>query len=271
MEKGRGLALAIVLCAVSILFPLGWPAMPSYIARIGVYFFGVMAVIIILSYLPSLFRKKTVSELSPLSSFPDKYYESILDIKGEEPSSRPSMLDNMTLVYLSITSFALLGAITTKIPIHFNLEWVLLFLVYAGLPSWLLVDMFIFERRQNRLGKSRVATPPRTIILSSDIQTVFNKCLKILDMMNTTRIIVERPRLIKAWQREKSRRGNVITVNLNRGRGKGTSTKIEIVSDSQWTTTRWDFRHVNRRNVDTFERLIISEIGQSEAIGLKER
>jgi len=268
MEKGKGILLAGAFAYLFSLLDSEWPKMFHLATPIGIAICSILIIVILLSYTPiwqRLLGGKSIAILPPTSPIPDNYYQNIINIKGKEPSNYPPAWINIVLnvCYLIMLTAVIILLGIEKTPVHFTPIWIFFFLFLVVLPLWFLVDTNIIEPRQNRLGKSKVAMP-KTIILSSDIDMVFNKCLKVLDMMKTTKVIVERPKFIKAWQPDNMRGNRVITVNLSRRRGKEAKTKIDILSDSQWTTTKWDFFHGNRKNVDTFERLITSDAGHIE-------
>jgi hypothetical protein len=156
------------------------------------------------------------------------------------------MLVASVLPLLALGVLSIYLWITDKMPLRPNVitvVYVTLFIIY---PIAFLLNLFIFEPRQRKLGKSRVAKES-TIVITGAINDIFDKCYKALDVMGFAPVALERPKLIEAHKKD-----NLIKINCHTRAGK---VSIFIQSDGLWTTTRIDFG-LNRRNLERFERLI---------------
>jgi uncharacterized protein (DUF1499 family) len=185
-------------------------------------------------------------------------------IKGQEPSRQPHIVFSTVLsaccliIFLSGLYFAYL-IIVGKIPIPNSPNLLLLFLIFVAFPIYGLVDLWFLNRKYYRLNRSKVAKQAE-IVFKSDVNTVFEKCLKILDVrpQQTSTIEIEPPKLIKAQIR-----GSIITIAVrNIGHNQA---KVNIESDSQWRTVKFDFG-VNQRNIDKIVRLLILEMGSTSIV-----
>jgi hypothetical protein len=151
--------------------------------------------------------------------------------------------------------------ITGKETLHNNLTWLLIIILFIGLPILSLVDTFFLERKSYNLKRSPIARHGE-IILKSDIYTVFDICHKVLYIKpkKTSQISVTRPKVIQALIA-----GHMITITNRRLRGG--QVKVIVESDSQWRTTKIDFWGINQRNVDKIIRLICSEVSHPQTMG----
>ena len=184
---------------------------------------------------------------------PNVNYDTTVRIKSEEPNNHPPIVYYVLMVLNGVLIFAFgVWIITLAIvgntwqQVNANI-WLIFFLISVVFPIWMIVDIMVFDRRQRKLGKSHVAKE-KTIDLKGDANTMFDRCWQVIHTSESSIIIMEKPKLIKArW------RNSIMTVTVaNLGHG---SVRVRISSDSRWVTTRWDFGK-NQKNVDTFDSLL---------------
>jgi hypothetical protein len=270
MQVRRGnIAIIFLALAVPILFwvlPYQVKTMPMWICYLVDIICGLVIIGGILALTPlwdKLFKKKPIQTLpSDSVSVPSTdTYSSIVKITAQEPSKRPPMIIDIALIIYSLIMLAsgtwvmYLAVVGNLLPEELDLSWLMFILFVIAFPIWIFVDTLFIERRQRKLGRSRVAKE-KTIYLYDKVDGVFDRCLQAVGTRQSSIFIMERPKLIKA------RWGNsILTVTVtNMGRGK---VKVHIFSDSRWTTTKWD-SGINQKNIDAFERLICSELNHDD-------
>jgi len=174
----------------------------------------------------------------------------LLKVEQREPSRRPPViLLVLTLVPASILLtfgvWAIYTWITGRIEVHMD-SWTVLFLVmFIGLPLFIMIDNFFTLPKQYKRGRSHVAKEAM-VTVANDIDTVFDACYRVLDSMQATITVLEKPNLLKA-----KLRNSVMTIKIRRI--KGSKVQIYILSDSRWLTVKWDAGD-NQRNIDRFLR-----------------
>lgn len=230
-------------------------AMPDSVFYIGITLCSVVIIGSILALTPiwkKLFNTKSISMPVAID------YSTTIKEQGQEPSNNPPSAFNyiLTACSLLMLAFGLLSAylwITGRIMGQINLHWMFFFIVFIILPILALLDILVWERKYYKVGKS-AKYEEKTIIMLDDINNIFNRCLKVLNIkpMETSVIRIDRPKLIKAHIA-----GSIVTIKA-RHMAKGL-VNIHILSDSKWITTKIDFG-INRRNVDKIARLIRLEM-----------
>jgi len=227
--------------------------MPDSVFYIGVTICSIAIVLSILAITPlwnRLFsiRPATVPIMTDYSNTIREY--------GREPSNKPPSALNYILIASSIIMllfgslaayFWLTGGITGQI----NLYWIMFFAVFIGIPILTLLDIFVWEKKYYKLGKS-ARHAEKTITVKDNINNIFNRGLRVLNIKptETSVIKIDRPKLIKAQIA-----GFIVTIKT-RHVLKGL-VNIYILSDSRWLTTKFDWG-VNQKNVDKIDRLIHS-------------
>jgi len=94
-------------------------------------------------------------------------------------------------------------------------------------------------------GRSHVTKEAR-ITVTNDADAVFDACYRVLDSMQATIRIMERPNLLKAKVKD-----SMITITIIEI--EGSKVRVYVLSDSKWLTVRWD-GGANQRNIDNFLR-----------------
>ncbi len=121
-------------------------------------------------------------------------------------------------------------------------------------PILAFVDVFYWQRRQYKLGRSSVYKD-KIIKIDGDKNKVFDTCFEILDTIPKSTILKSvKPKSVRALIGE-----YIITVIIKSIRNK--KVEIHIESDSVWMTTRIDWG-VNQRGINKLDRLIRAKIGQ---------
>ncbi len=262
MQIRRGniatILLAIALPVLFFVLPYRVEAVPNWVVYLVISICGLVIIGSILAFTPlwDKFSKKEPIQALPSDSdsIPStNAYSSIVRITAQEPSKHPPVIVNTVLVICSLITLAfgiwimymaILGGV---IPRDFDAGWLMVILFLIVSPIWILVDTIIIEGKQRKLGRSRVAKE-KTVDLHDKADTVFDRCLQAIGTWQSSIIAMNRPKLVKArW------RNSIMTATVtNMGHGR---VRVHILSDSKWTTTKWDFG-INQRNVDTFERLL---------------
>lgn len=236
--------------------------MPFYVRIIGLIISAVGLAVFWLC----LSRRKPMA-VSPIVGV---NYKDISKAKREKQlSRRPPLWFDIVQNVLCVVMLAtiIIVFVVVKPTVSFNTEWIFFFLFWVGLPLLLLADAIIIEPKQYAKGRS-CGWQDNEFTAPGDIDSIFDRCLKVLDMMNTIRITVNRPKIIEVWQQNSARGNHIITVTVNRKGSKEHEARIHVESDSQLMTAKWDFLHGNRENVHTFERLIRAE---GNGIGRKDK
>ncbi|MBL7208853.1 MAG: hypothetical protein ISS52_02020 [Dehalococcoidia bacterium] len=261
LRNARYLLLIAIVFFVSSIVVGTWPWARNYLQLIAIAFFVIIILVVAWPWIGTGFqrRTRTVSVGADIST---GNYENIEWIQGPEPNNRPPVLFNriLTACSLILLTFGLLSVylwITGRIVGQTSLSWMFFFVVFIVFPILALLDIYIWEKKCYKSGRSARAKD-NTIILRGDINEVFNRCLKVIDarvrMRTNSRIIMmDRPKRIKALIG-----GFVISVTTRRMRDN--KVRIYFLSDCQWVTTKIDFR-MNQRNVDRFDRLLRLEMG----------
>lgn len=234
-------------------------AIPNWLIYPIISICGLIVIGSILALTPlwdRLFKKEPVQTLPSEgdSSIPfTNMYSSIVRIKSREPSKYPPVVFETALVICSLILLAsgtwiIYLAISSRVILRdFNTSWLMFILLIIVLPLWILVDTFIVERKQRKLGRSRVAKE-KTVDLDDEPDAVFEKCRRAIIEEQSSIIALDRLKLIKAQWRK-----SIVTLTItNMGHGR---VRVHILSDSKWITTKWDFG-TNQKNVDAFERLL---------------
>jgi len=204
---------------------------------------------------------KTVTAMARTSDVEN--YKEVLSIQRQEPSNRPSVLSQIisTICSFIIITYGLIllnfwriGKLTMQI----NLYWFLFLVFFIAFPIFIILDTYVWERKYYKLGKSAVEKH-ETITLYGDIDKIFYRCLKVIreriKLRKNSRILkMEKPKFIKALIG-----GSIITIETRQV--EKDVTEIYCQSDSQWLTAKFDWG-TNQRNVDKFECLILTEVGQ---------
>lgn len=176
--------------------------------------------------------------------------EGLLKIEQRELNRRPPVILSIISLICAFWLLVFGGVgiylwIARIIKFEMNL-WTALFLViFIGFPLFIIAEYFGIERHYYKLGKSHVAKEAK-VTLANDVDAVFDACHRVLDSMQATIKIVEKPRLLKANIED-----SVMTIRIRRI--KGPKVQIYVLSDSKWLTVRWD-AGANQRNIDSFLR-----------------
>lgn len=125
----------------------------------------------------------------------------------------------------------------------------LFFVLFMGVPVYILVDHFLIQPKYYKLGRSLVAKEARAVV-ANDADTVFDASHRVLGSMQAAIRKMDKPRLLKA------RVGNSVMTIKIRGL-KGSKARVYMLSDSKWLTVKWD-AGANQRNVDRF----LQELGK---------
>jgi len=203
--------------------------------------FGIVAILFIVGIIPftplwdKLFKKKLVASSHPI--IPDSDYDNVYRIIQSEPSRKPPLSVDILLSICCVIIIAY-GIWTiyvwgmSNMLSRFGSTILLLFcLFFIIFPLWFVADIFIIQRRQNKLGRSMVATKPKTISIRDNLDPVFNKTIQAINTMQGSIINMHRPKLVEAQLR-----GSIMTVTTtNMGHGY---TKVNFICDSQWITTK---------------------------------
>lgn len=249
MQIRRDIVLPIAFGVLFVLLPYVVPNMPKWIAYTGVAICVLVIVAAITPIWDRILPKKHVA--TPRS---DVDYDNIYKIMQSEPSKKPPLAVDIALVFCGVVILAY-GIWIIYVRIAGNTLYqvspmnLLLFILFFILfPLWFLIDTVVIQRRQEKLGRSMVATKPKSLSVREDIDVIFNKSLKAIDTMQGSIITMDRPRLLKAQLS-----GSIMTVTTtNMGHGH---TRVNFVCDSKWITTKIDFGK-NQRYANTFERLL---------------
>lgn len=257
------LLIAIAFFLASIVVGI-WYWARSYLLLFAIAFLIVTVFVVIWPWI-GVGHKKRIEALPMETRHPEGSYNNIQIIRGYMPSNHPPVLLKviMTACCLIILAFGLLTIylwIAGEIVGQITLAWIYFFVVFIVLPILGLLDIYAWEKKYYKLGKSARAKD-KTIILHGDINEIFNKCLKVIDtrigMRTNSRIIImDRPKLIKAIFGD-----SILTVKARFMQNN--KVRVDFSSDSQWVTTKIDFG-VNQRNVDKFECLILAEMTRGE-------
>ena len=105
---------------------------------------------------------------------------SISKIQQREPGRHPPVI---ILIIATIPALILLASgiwviytwITRRIEFQIDIESVLLLLLFIGLPLYIIIDLFLIQRKYDKLGRSHVAKEARATIIN-DTDTVFDAC-----------------------------------------------------------------------------------------------
>ena len=254
--RSENIAAFILPSAVEVLlFILHYRiiTMPDSVFYIGVTICSIAIVLSILAVTP-LWNRLFGSRLATAPIMTD--YSNTIREHGREPSTKPPSAFNYVLIASSIImllfgSLAVYFWLTGDIIGHIDLYWILFFAFFVGAPILALLDIFVWEKKYYKLGKS-ARHAEKTITVKDDINNIFNRGLRVLNIkpMETSVIKIDRPKLIKAQIA-----GFIITIKT-RHILKGL-VNIYISSDSRWLTTKFDWG-VNQKNVDKIDRLIHS-------------
>ncbi|MCJ7515529.1 MAG: hypothetical protein MUO89_06135 [Dehalococcoidia bacterium] len=270
MQLRRGNIVAIIapiaFSGMLYFLPHLVPSMPNWIIRVG---FGICFILFsgaILALTPiwnKIFKIKTipVSSVTTTSSAPTGNYNSLVpnSVKQPNPSNRPPMLFDVVLlicmsIILAFGIWMMYLWITGKLIGIVGFGQLLLFVLSIAFPILIFIDIFHWQRRQYKLGRSCVYKD-KVINLDGDRDKIFDICFNILDAAPKSTIIeAYKPKLVKALIN-----GYVVTITVKQMRNK--KIEIHILSDSQWMTTKIDWG-VNQRRVNKLDRLIREKIGQ---------
>lgn len=262
MQIRRGniatILLAIALPVLFFLLPYRVEVVPNWVVYPLICICGLVIIGSILAFTPfwdKFSKKEPIQALSIDSdSIPStNTYGSIVRITAQEPSKHAPIIIDIVLVICSLIILAsgilimCMAILDGVIPRDFDAGWLMFILLLIVSPIWILVDTIIFERKQRKLDRSRVAKE-KTVDLYDKADAVFDRCLQAIVTWQSSIIAMNRPKLIKArW------RNSIITVTVtNMAYGR---VRVHTLSDSKWTTTKWDFG-INQRNVDSLERLL---------------
>lgn len=239
--------------------------MPKLVAYIG---FGICFIVFsgaMLALTPAwkkIFKGKHTPALSTvtISSVPIIGYGSVVpnSSKQSSPSNRPPMfLDIIFLICMFIIFAFGIGMmylwITGKLIGTIGFGQILLFVFSIIIPILVFIDIFHWQRKQYKLGRSYVYKD-KIVKLDGDKNNIFDVCFKILDTTPKSTILeANKPKLVKALIN-----GYIITITIRLMRNKKVAVHIE--SDSQWVTVKIDWG-VNQRKVNNIDRLIRSEVG----------
>jgi hypothetical protein len=200
----------IVFSGMLYFLPYMGLSMPSWVAYIG---FSICFVIFsgaILALTPvwkKIFMGKTVpaSSIATTSSVPVGNYSSIVPsgIKQRSPSNRPPMLFDVILlicmsIILAFGVWMMYLWITGKLAGIIGFGQILLFVLSIIFPILGFIDVFHWQKRQYKLGRSCVYKD-KVVRLDGNRDKIFDICFKILDTMPKSTIIeANKPKLVKA-------------------------------------------------------------------------
>ena len=271
----RSIIILGIVEAILKFWPETWSDLMPESARITIAYVGFAAIAGLILWwvwpkLKSLFTRKPVTEepsqaqtVETQASIPATKYTKVLNILGQEPSDRPSVLMNAisticSLIIITYASLVLNLWRIGKLTLHIDIYLFLFIILFIALPILILVDTWVWERKYYRLNRSAVEKH-KTFILRENLNRVFDGCLNVLkeriDLRQNSRISeMAKPKFIEALIG-----GSRIIVKTKLVR-KGV-TEIYFQSDSKWLTTKFDWG-TNQKNVDKFEDLILAEIGR---------
>ena len=251
----------IVFTGMIYFMPYMGIMIPKVVANIG---FGVCFIIFsgaMLALTPvgkKLFR---IHNDAPIPSVLVSNYSSIIPDNTSQisPRNRPPLffdvllLISMTIIFtfgISMMYMWISGKLTAMI--GFGQMFLFTFSIVA--PILAFVDVFYWQRRQYKLGRSSVYKD-KIIKIDGDKNKVFDTCFEILDTVPKSTILESvKPKSVRALIGE-----YIITVIIKSIRNK--KVEIHIESDSVWMTTRIDWG-VNQRGINKLDRLIRAKIGQ---------
>ena len=174
--------------------------------------------------------------------------DSVLKIEQRELSNRPPFILSLVLLIGAALLFAL-GVLAIylwvagRVEFRVRYENILFLMLFIGFPLYIFVDQFIIQPKYYRLGKSFVAKEAR-LVIANNADAVFDACCQVLNSMNATINIVNRPTLLKAKVKD-----SVMTIKIRRI--KGSKVGVYVLSDSRWLTVKFD-AGANKRNIDIF-------------------
>lgn len=242
--------------------------MPYWIIYVG---FGICFIVFsgaMLALTPiwgKIFKRKTTPafNIATAPNVPTSNYSSIVpnSIKQPSPSNRPPMFFDVILlicmsIILAFGIWMMYLWITAKLAGVIGFGQVLLFVLSIIFPILIFTDIFYWQRKQYKLGRSCVYKD-KVMRLDGDKDKIFDICFKILDTTPKSIIIeANKPKLVKAFVS-----GYMITIAIKPMRNK--KVEIHILSDSQWMTTKIDWG-VNQRKVDKLDHQIREEMGHLE-------
>jgi hypothetical protein len=183
------------------------------------------------------------------------------DVKTIESPKMPRHLPSYyNIILIALALFAFLGATAeVAIWIHDKISFdtpKISFLIasYTG-SIFVFYDTLFTARKQKLLGQSYVWAGTSFRYKADNIEDVFDKCYKTLDMMCAdSPTQMKRPTLI-----ERPLKNSYITVKIIRKK-KGVF-NIDVESDAKMVETRLDWGR-NKRNISEFKRLMLQK--QSE-------
>ena len=262
MQIRRENIVAIAIpTAVAIIFwllPYEVITMPMWVVHVAEAICGITIIVSILALTPiwdKLFKKKPIGMLPPIAY--DGDYDNVYKIIQLEPSKKPPLFIDVLLTICGVIILAYgiwimyvwgMGRMLSQ----FGLTNLLLFyLLFIAFPLWFLADTLIIQRKQYKLGRSIVATKPKSITIRGGIDDIFNRALQAINAMQGSIIIMDRRKLVKAQLK-----GSMMTVTTtNIGHGYA---RVNFVCDSQWITTKIDFGKT-KRYANSFEQLLLQK------------
>jgi len=223
--------------------------MPTGLDKIWSWFYLILILPAAIYYgtrVYDYFKHKNIQD--NISDLHTETRNAFLKIEQREPCNKPPAILSIVLITCSflMLAFGVWGVylwVAGKVAVQIDM-WTIFFLVlFLILPIWVFVDTFILQRKFYRLGKSMVAKEA-DVVYDGDANTAFNACQRVLDKMRASIIKMDKPKLLKARLRK-----SMITVTIRYR--KGSKARINILSDSQWLTVKFDVG-ANQRNMDTF-------------------
>lgn len=179
----------------------------------------------------------------------------LLTIVQREPSNSPPKF--LSIIPL-VSSFLMLGfggvvlymLVARIIESQMDFFWIFLLpLAFIFIPLIIIADYFYTKSKYYKLGRSRVAKEAR-VIVTNDVDAVFDACYHALDSMQAAIRIMEKPNFLRA-----NIRNCVMTITIIQI--EGSKVRVYILSDSRWLTVKWD-GGANQRNIDDF----LQELGK---------
>ena len=175
---------------------------------------------------------------------------SILKIDQTEPQRKPPLIIVgvlLTCLFI-ILAFGIFGLVAVFLGvIKFTPSFIIFVILFGILPFWGLLDLFIFDRRYYKIGKSYVEHHVQ-ITSGEDIEHVFEQSRSALGEMKAFIFKKDTPKFLKARLGK-----SIIMVRLESTETK--KTIINMSSDAQWMTVKFDLGE-NQNNINKFQSII---------------